>query len=107
MSEAVAELLERVRALTPEERELFEVGFDEEVVTGDPMVDPDFLAELDRRIAAVGDGTAVLIDGEEAFCQIRESLRRDRKAASPWTTELPGMHSRISKTQQSITTNVK
>jgi hypothetical protein len=83
MSEAVAELLERVRALTPEERELFEVGLDEEVAMGDPMTDPDFLAELDRRIAAVGDGTTVLIDGEEAFRQIRENLRRQRSVVSP------------------------
>ena len=32
MSAAVAELLERVRALTPEERELFEVGLEEVVL---------------------------------------------------------------------------
>ena len=71
MNEAVTELLERVRALTPEERELFEVGLDQEVVIGDPMIDPDFLAELDRRIAAVGDGTAVLLDGETVMADFR------------------------------------
>ncbi len=83
MSAAVAELLERVRALTPEERELFEVGLEEEVAIGDPMADPDFLAELDRRIAAVGDGSAELIDGEQGFNQIRDSLRRHRRSVSP------------------------
>ncbi len=67
MSEAVAELLERVRALTPEERELFEVGLDQEVVIGDPMIEP----ELERRIAAVGDGTAVLLDGETVMADFR------------------------------------
>ena len=65
MSEAVAELLEKVRALTPEERELFEVGLD----GGEAEGDPAHLAELDRRIAAVGDGTAVLLDGETVMAE--------------------------------------
>ena len=67
MSEVVAELLERVRALTPDERELFEFGLEEEVAIGDP----DFLEELDHRIAAVSDGTAVLLDGETVMADFR------------------------------------
>ena len=80
MSEAVAELLERYRGLTDEERELFDSGVS--VEAGDPMTDSDFLAELDRRVEAVGNGTAVLIEGDEAFRVIRTNLGRKRGDAA-------------------------
>ena len=79
MSEAVADLLKQYRELSESERDLFEASLHEAVY--DPMEDPEFLAELDRRVEAVGNGTAVLIDGDEAFRQIRERLRLARLAA--------------------------
>ena len=73
MSEAVAELLKQYRELSESERDIFEARLHEEAY--DPLEDSEFLAELDQRVEAVGNGTAVLIDGEEAFRQIRERLR--------------------------------
>ena len=76
MSEAVAELLEGYLALTEEEKNLFDARVQTEY-------DPVFAAELDRRIEAVGNGTAVLLDGEECFRQLRENLRRNRGVGAP------------------------
>ena len=74
MSEAVAELLNGYRALSDADRDLFDASL--HAVESD--FDSEFRAELDRRVEAVGNGTAVLVDGEEAFRQIREHLRRKR-----------------------------
>lgn len=69
MSEAVAERLEGYLAMTDEEKNLF----DARVPSGpfDPSTDSEFLAELDRRIEAVGTGTAVLLDGVEVMAEYR------------------------------------
>jgi hypothetical protein len=38
--------------------------------------DPEFQAELERRLASVADGTAELIDGEQVMAELRERHRR-------------------------------
>lgn len=74
MSEAVAELLNGYRALSDADRDLFDASLH----AAESDFESEFSAELDRRVEAVGNGTAVLVDGEEAFRQIREQLRRKR-----------------------------
>jgi len=44
------------------------------------MQDPEFLAELDSQIEAVGNGIAVLVDGPEAFERARLKLLAHRAA---------------------------
>ncbi len=80
MSETAQKLLEQIRALPDDEREWL-VGELEDADDGyDPMTDPEFRSELDRRMAAVADGTAVLIDADEAFERLRVA-REARLAA--------------------------
>ena len=69
MSEAVAELLKQYRDLSEEERDLFEASLHEE--ESDPTEDPEFLAELNRRIESVGNGTAVLLDLDSVMTEYR------------------------------------
>lgn len=47
---------------------------------GDPTDDPEFRAELDRRLESVANGTAELIPWEQARANIREELERRRVA---------------------------
>ncbi len=76
MSETAAKLLEQIRGLPEEDRQFIadELSCDE----GD--YDPVFRAELDRRIEAVGNGTAVLLTWEEAQERIDAELVRRRAA---------------------------
>lgn len=84
MSEAAQKLLEQIRALPEDDRRWIADRVNEESGGGyDPLEDPEFRAELDRTIEAVGNGTAVLIDGEEAFERIRLELEARRAARKP------------------------
>ena len=79
MSETALKLLEQIRALPEEDvaeitRRLHDAPGEEY----DPLTDPEFRAELDRRIEAVGNGTAVLIDGDEVFAGARARFEERR-----------------------------
>jgi hypothetical protein len=56
--------------------EFFTLSLDEQaevldaIVPADELDDPEFSAELHRRLKSVEDGTAVLIDGEEAMARL-------------------------------------
>jgi putative addiction module component (TIGR02574 family) len=80
MSEAATKLLEQLLRLPEGERRqiadrLRESCGDE----GSPADDPEFQAELQRRLDSVAGGTAELIDGEQVFREARERLQRRRK----------------------------
>jgi putative addiction module component (TIGR02574 family) len=49
----------------------------------DPDADAAWLAELDRRAQAVADGTAKLVDWEEARERISARLKARREARTP------------------------
>ena len=84
MSETAQKLLEQIRALPDEDRRWIASELGDEQDTGyDPMTDPEFRAELDRRIEAVGNGTAVLIDADEAFERLRVTREARLAARKP------------------------
>lgn len=82
MSEVATKLLEQVLALPENEQAMIaerlreNLGIDDPV---DPSDDPEFRAELERRLNAVANGTAVLIDGEQVFREARERLKNRRQ----------------------------
>ena len=49
-------------------------------VIHDTTNDPEFRAELQRRLDSVADGTVVLLEPEEVFARVREHLRRKRES---------------------------
>jgi hypothetical protein len=91
MSERTKALLAEVLALPDDERaavadglwaSLSEAHRDEVLAEHGPMADPDFRTELARRSDAVHDRPEELIDGEEAFRQIRAKLTEARTEPS-------------------------
>jgi putative addiction module component (TIGR02574 family) len=77
MSEIATKLLSEALGLSPDER--FQVAQQLlDSLDGDfPVLDePEFQAELQRRLDAVADGTAELVDGEQVFREARERLRQ-------------------------------
>lgn len=81
MSESATKLLIEAMALAPDERfqlahELLESVDGYEDVTDDP----EFQAELTRRLEAISNGTAELIPWEQARENIRAELERFRLA---------------------------
>jgi putative addiction module component (TIGR02574 family) len=77
MSEAATKLLTEVFGLSPDEQfQLAQQILDR--LDGDfPVLDdPEFQAELERRLESVARGTAELIDGGQVFRDARERLRR-------------------------------
>lgn len=83
MSETAQKLLEQIRALPAEEREWLVGELQDDDDGFDPMTDPEFRAELDRRMAAVADGTAVLLDADEAFERLRVAREARLAARKP------------------------
>jgi len=79
MSETALKLLEQIRALPAEDQHLIA----EELADGDPFEDPDFRAELDRRIEAVGNGTEATVSLDDALDDLDRRLaeRRQPRAA--------------------------
>jgi len=79
MSETALKLLEQIRALPAEDQDLIA----EELADGDPFEDPDFRAELDRRIEAVGNGTEATVSLDDALDDLDRRLaeRRQPRAA--------------------------
>ena len=75
-SESVAELMDRARALPPAERALLAEALVASLHTEpDPEVEAAWGEEIRRRVAEIDAGSAVLVDGEEAFARIRSSLK--------------------------------
>lgn len=85
MSETAKKLLEQVLTLSEADRvmiadELWASLSDEaqEQAAEAVLNDPEFQAELERRLASVADGTAELIDGEQVFREARDRLKKRR-----------------------------
>jgi putative addiction module component (TIGR02574 family) len=78
MSEAAAKLLEEALHLPPDERVQLAETILDSVDADDLMDDPEFRAELQRRLDSVADGTAVLLEPEDVFARVREHLRQKR-----------------------------
>ena len=81
MSGEADALLQRALNLPPDERyQLAQQLLDS--LEGEDLLpdDPEFRAELDRRLKSVEDGTAEFIPWEEAREQIRAELERRRAA---------------------------
>jgi putative addiction module component (TIGR02574 family) len=85
MSETAKRLLEQVLTLPDADRlriadELWASLSDQSQMdaTDATLNDPEFQAELERRLASVADDTAELIDGEQVFREARERLKKRR-----------------------------
>jgi putative addiction module component (TIGR02574 family) len=86
MSELATQLLNQLLNLPDVEKyqiadklwESFTLQKKEEIVS-EITEDPEFQVELERRLASIEDGTAVLIDGEQVFRETRERLQKRRE----------------------------
>ncbi len=85
MSEAAKKLLEQALALPEADRLMIadeiwaSLGEQaQEEAAGQLMDDPEFRAELERRLESIADGSAELIDGEQVFREARERLKKKR-----------------------------
>jgi putative addiction module component (TIGR02574 family) len=77
MTDLVAELTERAKALSPEDRARLAEVLLASLDPGEEEVDAAWDAEIRSRIAAdVENGIVQLIPGEEGFAQVRQALRR-------------------------------
>jgi len=81
MSETATKLLEQLLRLSEGERRQIADRLRESFGDAEsPTEDPEFQAELQRRLDSVANGTAELIDGEQVFREARERLRRRRQS---------------------------
>ena len=76
MPDLVAELTERAKALSPEDRARLAEVLLASLDPSEEEVDPAWDAEIRKRIADVETGSVQLIPGEEGFAQVRQALRR-------------------------------
>ena len=79
MSKAATKLLEQLLTLPEAERAEIADRLWDSLPAGSVTGDPEYRAELERRLASVSDGTAALIDGERVFREARERLARRRQ----------------------------
>jgi putative addiction module component (TIGR02574 family) len=81
MSDAAATLLQQALALPPDDRRWLADQLDASLGTGESQLpdDPEYRAELDRRLQSIADGTAILLDGEQVMRELRERLARGRQ----------------------------
>ena len=80
MSEEAAKLFEQALALPDNEREELGQKLIDSVENDDGLPDdPEWRAELDRRLQSVADGTAVFVDGDQTFREARERLQKRRQ----------------------------
>lgn len=76
MADLVAELSERAKDLSPEDRaRLAEVLLASLEETPSAEVDAAWDVEIHRRIMEIEAGAAVLIPAEEVFARVRQSLK--------------------------------
>lgn len=87
MSENATKLLEQLLELPETERvmiadRLWESLCDEkkQEIIDETTSDPEFQAELQRRLDSVANGTAELVDGEQVLREARERLQRRRQS---------------------------
>ena len=76
MADLVAELAERAKALSPEDRARLA---EELLATLDPAdsdVDAAWDEELRKRVAEVESGSVQLVPADEAFARVRAAIRR-------------------------------
>ena len=76
MNDLVAELTERAKALSPEDRARLAEGLLASLDSSEEEVDAAWDAEIRKRIAEIENGTVQLIPGAEGFAQVRQALRR-------------------------------
>lgn len=76
MTDLVAELTERAKALSPEDRARLAEVLLASLDPSEEEVDAAWDAEIRKRIADVENGSVRLIPGDEAFAQVRQALRR-------------------------------
>jgi putative addiction module component (TIGR02574 family) len=93
MSETATKLLEQLLALPEDERlmiadRLWDSLGDEkqQEIIDEAANDPEFQAELERRLDSVANGTAELIPWEQAREEMRAELERRRAARGGGTT---------------------
>jgi putative addiction module component (TIGR02574 family) len=86
MSETAAKLLEEAMHLPPDERVQLAHSILDSVDADDLMDDPEFRAELQRRLDSVADGTATLVPWEQARDEMRAELARRRAARAQGET---------------------
>ena len=79
MTEAVEKLLPALAALDQEDRDYVKHYLDEldDAVTDDE--DPEFVAEINRRVEAIRNGTAKMIPADEVFRKADEMLKSMRE----------------------------
>lgn len=90
MSETAAKLLEQVLALPEADRLAIADHIGESLGDLADDLDPEFAAELDRRLEMVANGTAESVPWEEARDQMQAELARRRAARNGGTLQLRG-----------------
>ena len=87
MSEAATTLLDQLMKLSEADRAMIAdrlweslSGEKQQELMDETTDDPEFQAELDRRLKSIEDGTAELMEPKEVFAKVREHLRRKRGA---------------------------
>jgi putative addiction module component (TIGR02574 family) len=80
VSETATKLLEQLLALPEEDRAAIADQLNESLGDLGDDLDPEFEAELQRRLDSVADGTAELIDGEQVFREARERIQKRRQS---------------------------
>jgi putative addiction module component (TIGR02574 family) len=77
MSEAATNLLEQLLQLSEADRLMIADRLWDSLTEQD---DPEFAAELQKRLESVADGSAELIDGEQVLQEARERLAKRRES---------------------------
>ena len=87
MSEAATTLLDQLLKLSEADRAMIADRLWESLsaekqqeLMDETTDDPEFQAELERRLKSIEDGTAELMEPAEVFAKVREHLRRKRGA---------------------------
>ncbi|WP_188895629.1 addiction module protein [Microlunatus endophyticus] len=83
MTTRLADYIEAGYGLTPEERleaaRMLRLSVDQDTDGGQSEIDAAWDEVIDRRVAAVVNGTAALVDGPESLAQVRAALAARRK----------------------------
>lgn len=71
----INEIIEQARQLSAEERRQVAEAILDSLRTSDAEVDAAWIAEIDRRLEEMRNGTVEPIPGEEVFARIRERFQ--------------------------------
>ena len=82
MSDAATTLLEQALTLPADDRCWLVEQIDASLGSCDGQLpdDPEFRAELDRRLRSIADGTAGLLDGEQVMRELMEKYAHGRRS---------------------------